>query len=331
MESTTNKTNQEGQTAFVPIKDITDNLEEVAVGHAGIYPVDSDVDTVDVEPVLKDITLKATGGKHLVACEHGITDFVKMLAKDKSNHLPNTIVGVWVHYLTEGIIRDFNRTWTETPYCLRDKKSPIAKAYETGKRGPSKQKKNEIIAKQDMKYWRPFIEDGTITKEQAYQEIDAAYEDQKKWESEGYYFSPKKTEGVSLFDWKTEVLNEWGGDESKLKIYSRHSIVPLIPCIVGSTGNKFAMQGTNKFVRREVDKSILAGVNVASDKEWMEKKIKGWKDMRNHYTPKALHIAKVNQSGKMRDRWLVVDAIRNKDGKQVLLMWDKNGVDGMLE
>lgn len=33
----------------------------------------------------------------------------------------------------------------------------------------------------------------------------------------------------------------------------------------------------------------------------------------------------------MRDKWFVVDAIRKADGAQVLLMWDKNGVDELLE
>ena len=80
-----------------------------------------------------------------------------------------------------------------------------------------------------------------------------------------------------------------------------------------------------------MNKSILEGLSKDNETSFLKEKIEGWVDFKKHYAPKSFHIAKINQSGKMKDRWFVVDAIRNTDGKQVLLMWDKNGVDGILE
>ena len=104
-----------------PKKDIP--LENMKVGHAGLY-VDGDnvEETVEqlanmtgviTDVINNDIPLGLKdGGKTLIACEQGIKAFVRdQLAGTKDNpvdnHLPDTEVGVWIHYLTEGIIRDF--------------------------------------------------------------------------------------------------------------------------------------------------------------------------------------------------------------------------------
>lgn len=329
--TTTNPTSasKEGKAGFIPIP----NLDKMSVGHAGLYHSDENNDTeIDVETISADIPLGMKGERTstLLSLEGGIKDFVKDELAKSENHLPNTETGVWVHYLTEGIMRDFNRTWTETPTCLREKASGIEKSREKGKRVLSKKDKNELLAKLTYQYYEKDVNEGKITQTDAFASMAEAAAKKKELEDAGYFLSPKKTEGVGLFDWKSEVLNEWEGDESKLKIYTRNSVIPLVPCLLGKN-SKIALQGSNKFVKKEIDKSIIAGIGVTSDANWMEERIEGWKKMKEHYTPKIFHIAKIQQSGKMKDRWLVVDAIRNKDGKQVLLMWDQNGVDGLLE
>ena len=81
METTSQKTRTKGQAGFIPIKDITDNLEEVAVGHAGIYPVDSDIDDLEesaietIDPIIKVGDEK--GEKILLDIEGGIKTFIK--------------------------------------------------------------------------------------------------------------------------------------------------------------------------------------------------------------------------------------------------------------
>ena len=58
------------------------------------------------------------GGKTLVTCEKGIKAFVKDELAKKDNHLPKSETGVWIHYLTEGIKRDYGRTWEKLPKSL---------------------------------------------------------------------------------------------------------------------------------------------------------------------------------------------------------------------
>jgi hypothetical protein len=324
MEATTTKTTQAGQAAFVPIPD----LDKMAVGHAGLYPVDESDNSEEAVVVENNIPLGIKGGKTLIDCEKGIKAFVKdVLAKDRGNHLPNTETGVWVHYLTEGIARDFNRTWETPPISLREKQTSVEKAAAQGKRVLSKKEKNELLAKRSYEYWESDIKSGNITEDEADIFMKEARAKVRELEDAGYFLSPRKTEGVSMFDWRTEIKEKLNGDDSVLKIYNRHSIIPIVPCLESKL-NKLVI---NKKVKKELDKSIVAGVPFSDGASFMEEKIEGWKKMKEHYEPRTFHIAKINQSGKMKDRWFVVDAIKKSTGAQVLLMWDQNGVDGMLE
>ena len=305
---------------------------DLKVGHAGLY-VDNELDDkmVDPDTIVADIILGRQGnGKTLLNCEKGIKSFVKDTLAREDNHLPNTETGVWIHYLTEGIIRDYGRTWDETPVSLRGKATPVEKERSKGIRRLNKKQKNELLAKLTYAFYEGDVNSGKITQQDAFASMSEAAATKKELEDAGYFVSPNKTQGIALFDWKSEVLSYWGGDESKLKIYSRHSIVPTVPHLMSGETNKVVMQSSNKFIRREMDKSIVAGMSIHGNKEWMEERIEKWGDLRKHYTVKAFHIAKINQSGKMKDRWFVVDAIRNSDKAQVLLMWDKNGTDGIL-
>jgi hypothetical protein len=318
----------ESNATFLPIPD----LGKMSVGHAGLYPDDNAVDIEAPQVIDADIPLGIKGGKTLIDCEKGIKSFVKdELAGDKNNGLPNTETGVWVYYLTQGIMRDYGRTWEKPPVSIKEKATSIEKARNIGKRVLSKKEKNELIARRSYEYWEQDILDGKITEEEADMFMKEARDKVRELQEAGFFVSTRKTEGVALFDWRSEVVNAWDGDETKLKIYTRHSIIPVVPCLVNKDGNKFGMQGTNRFVKKEIDKSIIAGISLVSGSNWMENQIDGWKKLKEHYEPKTFHIAKINQSGKMKDRWFVADCIKKSDGKQVLLMWDKNGKDGMLE
>jgi len=320
------ETTKSGVASFVPIPD----LEKLQVGHAGLYvdeAVEGDNPTITIT---KDIDLglekDRTAGKILITCEGGIKIFVKELAKE-NNHLPNSELGVMIYYLTRGVMDDFSRTWKSTPISLQNKKTGVEKSKEQGKRVLSKKEKNALLSQMDMKFYQTDIASGKITIEEAFSSIRAALEKKQELEDAGFFISTNKTEGVSLFDWKNEVRQKLGDDDSVLKIYSRHSIIPLVPCLE----NKLDKLVINPKVKKEVDKSIVAGIPFVDGANFMKNTISGWENMKEHYQPRTFHIAKINQSGKMKDRWFVVDAIRNKDKAQVLLMWDKNGVDGILE
>jgi len=305
---------------------------DLKVGHAGLY-VDNELDDkiVDPDTVVADIILGRQGaGKTLINCEKGIKAFVKDQLARQDNHLPNSETGVWIHYLTEGIIRDYGRTWDETPLSLRGKATPVEKARSKGIRRLNKKQKNELLAKLTYAFYEGDVNSGKITQQDAFASMSEAAATKKELEDAGYFLSPNKTQGIALFDWKSEVLSYWGGDESKLKIYNRHSIVPTVPNLIGGEQNKLAMKSSNKFVKKEMDKSIVADMSIHNYKEFMDMRIENWADFEKQYTTKAYHIAKINQSGKMKDRWFVVDAIRNSDKAQVLVMWDGKGKDGIL-
>lgn len=348
---TTAKTIKDVGANFIPVKDITDNLDEVSVGHAGIYPVDiDDTEDVSVETIEPIILLTVEGGTRqiMLSVEDGLKTFVQdgLASKDQATlekyglskdmervkAIPDKITGAIVYYLTRGIEQDFGITWDKTPKSLKSKlegnKSKAVKAREEGRRILSKKEKNELLSQRNYPYWEKDINEGKITLEEAIIRMKEASDKVKEYEDAGYYLSPNKTQGVSLYDWKSEVKEKLDGDDSVLKIYSRHSIILLVPCLENKIRSN---QVINKKAKKEIDKSIVAGIAFDNEDSFMNDVIDGWNDLKKHYEPRTFHIAKINQSGKMKDRWFVVDAIKKSNGKQVLLMWDQKGVDGILE
>ena len=269
---------------------------------------------------LTEITYDKNGNVRGSLSEYG-------LLPDDVAHLPKSETGVWIYYLTKGIEKDFSLTWKTTPVSLKEKQSFAEKAKAKGKRVLSKKEKNELLAARNYPYYQKDIDNGVITMQEAFASMAEAAAKVKELEDAGYYLSPNKTQGVALFDWKSELKQKYGDDDSALKIYSRHSIIPIIPWLEDKLNSTIM----NPKVKKELDKSIVTGIRFVNTNEFLKNTIDGWEDMKKHYEPRTLHIAQIHQSGKMKDRWFVVDDIRNKDKAQVLLMWDKNGVDGILE
>lgn len=225
-------------------------LEDHSVGHAGLYVTDESdtpedkyrkvANTLGVisETITADIALGLDkGGKTLIDCETGIKAFVKdHLAGTKDNpvdnHLPNTETGVWIYYLTQGIERDFGRTWETTPKSLREKLSKEAKAAASGKRVITKKEKNELIAKKDMGYWLPMVSAGKMTIEEATQEVVKATQRILELEEMGIILSENKTSGVKDFNSDRTILEDWDGNWEALDIYKKKGISVVIPDII---------------------------------------------------------------------------------------------------
>jgi len=225
-------------------------LEDHSVGHAGLYVTDESdtpedkyrkvANTLGVisETITADIALGLDkGGKTLIDCETGIKAFVKdHLAGTKDNpvdnHLPNTETGVWIYYLTQGIERDFGRTWETTPKSLREKLSKEAKAAASGKRVITKKEKNELIAKKDMGYWLPMVSTGKMTIEEATQEVVKATQRILELEEMGIILSENKTSGVKDFNSDRTILEDWDGNWEALDIYKKKGISVVIPDII---------------------------------------------------------------------------------------------------
>lgn len=240
---------------------------EYKVGHAGLYwEEDGSAHLTDNKGVTEVINAtmelgKSGKGKLLTLCEEGIANAVRELADDEDNHLPNTKTGIVVHYVTEGIARDFGITFDRMPTSLGGNRGGASKSsYEKGERGLSKKEKNLLLEKLDMSYYQDGIASGAITMEQALSSIQEAFKQKQDLEAKGYYLSPNKTEGVLLYDWKKAVskgYEEKGSTISAAQIYIREKIEVVIPDVFD---NYFAEnhKRANKKNAQHVLKSSLA-------------------------------------------------------------------------
>lgn len=358
METTTTQTNQGAKTGFIPIPD----LDKMVVGHAGLYEPDDDDNTnvvVEAEAVLADITVGLKGGKTLIDCEKGIKAFVKdTLAGDKSNHLPNTETGVWVYYLTQGIIRDFNRTWDKTPVSLQERKTKIERDIAKGKRVLSKKDKNDLLAKTTWDFWSNEVSVGNISMEQAFANMKDAIDKVEELKHQGLYLSPNKTEGVKSFDWKS-IVEETCNSAEAIKIYTKNKIEIVIPNIMETVYNA----GTTKLKRSMVNdllKSELFGTvykiavdsgiknygvcdedhpelggfentSITSIDELIEyyKNTVGregdMKELENAYKINSIHLVKIKAAGMMKPRWVCWDLTNKKTNERQLWLMNKDG------
>jgi len=99
-------------------------------------------------------------------------------------------IAVLIHYFLKGVKEDMNIEFDRTPYAVSETKTG---ASSTGSRsGLSKAKKNEIFARQDMKYYKSDIESGKYTINDVLPLIQAAYEEQMKWENQGWILPTQK-------------------------------------------------------------------------------------------------------------------------------------------
>lgn len=116
------------------------------------------------------------------------------LITDKFENYPEisrkSNIAVLLHYFLKGVKEDMNIEFDRKPYAVSDVKGGSSS---TGSRsGLSKAKKNNIFARQDMKYYKTDIESGKYTINDVFPLIQAAYEEQKKWESEGWVLPTQK-------------------------------------------------------------------------------------------------------------------------------------------
>lgn len=346
METTTTTTEtqtQAGKAVFLPL-----DLDKMKVGHAGLYAADeNDVmnDVVDTTPIAADIELGIKGAaKTLIDCEGGIKAFVKELAEDKENGLPNKETGIWIHYLTQGIMNDFHRTWNRTPVSLQGHKSKIEKNREKGKRVLSKKDKNELLAKLTYQYYEDAVNTGEITQAEAFAKMAEAAAKKKELEDAGYFISSKKTQGVSLFDWEGVVLKSHENDKSALKIYSRNQVVLTTPDVItnffsATSHPKKVIEDMKKaafYQTLEVAEYIVEGrdkveldfpsiKNINDIVNYLADKTKGLEAELKDYTIMGVHIAKITKSGEMKPRWVCIDCVSKKDKSQVLFLIGKGG------
>jgi len=343
METPQTSTNTEGKEGFVPIP----NLDKMRVGHAGLYEPDDEVVGAEAEIVVADIPLGLKGGKTLIDCEKGIKAFVKdVCASDRNNHLPNSELGVWVHYLTEGIARDFNRTWTEPPISIRPKDTPVEKARKEGKRTLSKGQKNLMLDKLSYTYYEEDVNAGRITQQDAFAAMAEAAAQKKELEDAGFFINPNRTQGVSLFDWKT-IVRASHGDEKATRLYTKFKVEVIIPNIVENFYQ--SLEKPEKLKKELIKSPLMETYGVAELLEekdgYMEvekasikdhgdlykylKDCKGgadlFKKIDGKYNIKGVHLTKIAQPGMMKPRQVCIDCVSIKDGTQHLFLLARGG------
>jgi len=312
--------------------------------------------------IIADIPLGIKGGgKTLITCEKGIKAFVKdVLAKD-GNHLPNSEMGVWVYYLTEGIKKDFGKTWEATPYCLKPKETKTEKAAKDKKRLITKAEKNELLAKLDMNYYQKDISCGNLTLEQAFALIKEAYEKKAELEQLGYYLSPNKTEGVKPFNWE-KVVTDSVGSMDAVQIYDQHKVELVLPNLIkefyqndrkqkrgiikdimasplsGTAFKKAWMSGVRDFGAYDPENPSKGGfdtfeVNDIDDLLAYFDQDKGTnvKNLKSTYNINSVHLAKINRPGMKKERYVCWDLNNKKTGVRELLLWSATGSTRLVE
>jgi hypothetical protein len=269
--------------------------------------------------ITADIDIKSMSGLGKVfKVEDGINDFVDELRKSE-NHLPNTITGVWVYYLTKGIEKDFGRTWNDTPKSLKRRLSHIEQKYKDGKRVMTKKQKNLLLQQTEYNFYRGDIKNGIITKEEALKLMNEAIEQVDKLESEGYYLPTKKTESVKLYDIEKEIIDGAKSDIGN-EIYKKHLLQVIYPNIL----QKYDVDGKLKVNHQE--DIYKSGFNEYELEEWRNPaRIMPFKDYfsENNLLVNTIHIGRLKKRGTTSHRFVILDC-RRKDTQERALILHNN-------
>ena len=343
-----------GKAGFVKIP-----IEEMKVGHAGLYHDDEDENTPapvntsddDNDGVIEDIPLlERTGGNTVINSEKGVKAFVKTLSKDKDNHLPNTETGVWVYYLTQGIRRDYKRTWEEAPKSIAERIPVTKKSREKAKRIMTKAQKNELLKQMEMKYYEDKIATGEITLEDAFASMKEAFNKKKDIEEAGYFLSPNKTDAVQLFDWKG-IVNNAHEDQLAWRLYSSNKLSIIIPNILENYYNDEhkPQKLINEMMKcrmllatcyKDDRTDSLGGNTVEMSVEGVDTDIKNdkmlWKlvaalapnltkEISKTHTIVGYHLVQRRTSGDMKPRYLAIDTIKKSTKSHEVFIPDSDG------
>ena len=283
------------------------------------------------------IELGASGkGKLLISCEEGIANTVLELAGDE-NHLPETKTGVVVYYLIEGLARDFGIAFDRQPVSLGGNRRKNSNSK--GITGPSKKEKNELLAKLDLQYYQDDISSGIITMEQAFSKIAQAYKAKEYYESQGFFLSPNKTEGVSTYDWKSSIVSTYDEVDNinPLPLYTKNKLEVVIPNLWEEFFENNHIKATKKncshllksalstfVINISILKNALNDTGIAQAQGLKtEADILEFLDHKEKGDVMGIHLIKNKTPGMMKPRWVAIDVF-DGDG-QVLYLYGQQG------
>lgn len=179
------------QTSKVEFSDFIEKIEDVKSSTTEVVqqlPIDNEVKTtilISVEENIKKLLSKLASKEEI---GWGIDT-----SPEEFQHLPNSITGVIVHYITKGIKDDFGFEFERQPKCLTYNISKFDKKVAGKKRLLTREQKNELLAKTQMSYYDDKISSGEMTIESAMYAIKDAYERVQSFKEIGYILPPEKT------------------------------------------------------------------------------------------------------------------------------------------
>lgn len=138
----------------------------------------------------------------LLNIEDGVKTLLNAMAKkeeidgvsaDKYAHLPNSITGVVMHFVVEGLKNEFDLGFSQPPVSLKQRGSKLDKKVAGKKRLLTREQKNHIIEKMKMSFYELDLATGKISLDDAMTSIKAAFEEKQEFEKLGYMLPEAKT------------------------------------------------------------------------------------------------------------------------------------------
>lgn len=167
----------------------TPTIDETTTQELTKLPLDGEKSTtilLNVEEDIKSIITKLAKRVEI--------DGVDIKEEDLS-HLPTSITGVVVHFITKGLENEFGIGFENEPKSLKVR--GIASNYDKKvagkKRLLTRDQKNELLAKTSMTYYETKIASGEMTIDNVMYAIKDAFERKKNFEEMGYILPPEKT------------------------------------------------------------------------------------------------------------------------------------------
>ena len=152
-------------------------------------PLDSEKSTtilLNVEENIKSLILKLAKRVEIEGTD---------IKEEDLTHLPTSITGVVVHFITKGLESEFGIGFENEPKSLkvRGSSNNFDKKVAGKKRLLTRDQKNELLAKTSMTYYESKIASGEMTIENVMFAIKDAFERKKNFEEMGYILPEGKT------------------------------------------------------------------------------------------------------------------------------------------
>ena len=167
----------------------TPTIDETTTKELTKLPLDGEKSTtilLNVEEDIKSLILKLAKRVEIEGTD---------IKEEDLTHLPTSITGVVVHFITKGLESEFGIGFENEPKSLkvRGSSNNFDKKVAGKKRLLTRDQKNELLAKTSMTYYESKIASGEMTIENVMFAIKDAFERKKNFEEMGYILPEGKT------------------------------------------------------------------------------------------------------------------------------------------